>query len=262
MTGSCRLNLDIVKALAGEAFYPRVAMLTTMWNKILASRAAYDRCEEREAQIVSSAGYWAAVAAKGGRALRFDGTSESAGEVLRYFYDLCFDAEGANEVPRVELQRELDRGVELNNTAAGMVIFEERKRREKKVEEELEEIREEEEARLREETARLEAASAAVRANAAGYNDWYDSRHGDERRHSHNHGYTHGDGGGRGPHVRQYQNVQEQMLFGGQIGQELQLTPTIRGRRGKEDIVDRSSPMWSFWIKFFKLFERLAGEAW
>jgi hypothetical protein len=37
-TGTSKFNFDIFKAICGEAFYPRMACVTTMWNHIRADR--------------------------------------------------------------------------------------------------------------------------------------------------------------------------------------------------------------------------------
>ena len=229
VTGSCRLNLDIVKGLAGESFYPRVAMLTTMWNTI-PSQSAYDGCVERESQIASSAGYWGPVAAKGGGKLRFDGTSESAGEVLQYLYglDSVVDAVG-RRLPRgrLQLQTELERGATLDDTVAGMVIVEDRRRREKQLEEELREMKEEEEEKLREERSRLDVATASSEGRR---------------------GYSHGHRGTRAPHTVQYRGPQRQMAYDHPQEEDGQ------ARRASRTGPAEGSGSWKGWILSYGIF--------
>lgn len=54
VTGSSRLNLNIAKALCGETHYSRLALLTTMWNK-MPSDEARELCQNLETQILTVA---------------------------------------------------------------------------------------------------------------------------------------------------------------------------------------------------------------
>ncbi|KAK4208098.1 hypothetical protein QBC37DRAFT_82397 [Rhypophila decipiens] len=145
MTGSARLNLAALKALCGEPFYPRVVVLTTMWNTIPSSAAddrrqqmMRDECTRREAQIMASPALWGDLVAGGARVMRFDGTPESTACVLEHFMAMAGGDEGGSS--RLSLVNELGTGISLEETSAGRVLVEEKKRREKAHEEEMQRL--------------------------------------------------------------------------------------------------------------------------
>ncbi|KAK5658017.1 hypothetical protein OQA88_2571 [Cercophora sp. LCS_1] len=185
LTGSARLNLDIARVLCGQRFYPRLILLTTMWNKIPADSIRAD-CEKREGQLMASRTHWGDLSAGGCNVLRFDGTRESAIHVL----DQSRGLPGGNaRPPELDMMAELRGGMTVEETGAGRVVVEERKRREKQREEELMEIKAEEEERLR-----LERKKAEKMASREGHGREKSGRRGSRGASG---GY-HGDGQGYG----------------------------------------------------------------
>ncbi|KAK0750259.1 hypothetical protein B0T18DRAFT_305272, partial [Schizothecium vesticola] len=82
VTGSSRLNLNIAKALCGERFYSRLALLTTMWNK-MPSDEARELYRKRETQILTSSTFWGEMNERGCQHARFDDSSTSGMDFLK-----------------------------------------------------------------------------------------------------------------------------------------------------------------------------------
>ena len=151
VTGSTRLNLDIAKALCGETFYHRAALLTTMWNKA-PSDEARELFSTREAQILSSPTLWAEMKKRGCRHARFDGSCASGMILVKEVLDL-----GKVDTAGLAFQQELLRGAKLEQTKAGAIIVAEREKRQRQMEEELEEIKKEHMESLHAEREQLRA---------------------------------------------------------------------------------------------------------
>ncbi|KAM7197374.1 hypothetical protein V8F33_005595 [Rhypophila sp. PSN 637] len=175
MTGSARLNLAALKALCGEGFYPRVVVLTTMWNTIPSAddndrcQQMRDECTRREAQIMASPALWGDLVAGGARVMRFDSTPESTACVLEHFMAAGGLGGSVNdEGSSLSLVNELGtKRISLEETSAGRVLVEEKKRREVAHEEEmrrLEKLIEEEKAQL-DEVERRGGEAAALHDN-------------------------------------------------------------------------------------------------
>lgn len=149
VTGSSRLNLEILKAISGEQFYPHVVLLTTMWDNI-PNNALHEECNRREAQLLASLTHWGDLKSKGCRPMRFYGSQQSGIEVLR-----SFQSPPPPPRPQTQLEQEILAEIDIEKTKAGAIILDELHRREKQRQEELQEIKEEEELRVREERAQL-----------------------------------------------------------------------------------------------------------
>lgn len=133
VTGSSRLNLDIAKALCGKGFYSRLAILTTMWNK-MPNDEAQELWSKRETQILTSPSFWGEMNETGSHHARFDGTRTSGMEFLKQLLDLGPPGPGS-----FAYEQELRVGVPLEHTTAGAIILAERDRRRQQLEAELRE---------------------------------------------------------------------------------------------------------------------------
>jgi hypothetical protein len=133
VTGSSRLNLNIAKALCGERFYSRLALLTTMWNK-MPSDEARELCTKRETQILTSPTFWGEMNERGCQHARFDGSSACGMDFLKQLLDLGQPSPGS-----FAYEQELRAGAPLEHTKAGAIIMAEREKRRKQLEEELQE---------------------------------------------------------------------------------------------------------------------------
>lgn len=163
VTGSSRLNLEIAKALCGEGFYSRLAILTTMWNK-MPNDEARELCSKRETQTLTSPSFWGEMNKAGSPHARFDGTRTSGMEFLKQLLDLGPPGPGS-----FAFEQELRAGVPLEQTTAGVIILAERERRRQQLEAELQE----EERNQREEKEEAEKA----RQQQLFRNQGTDSRH-------------------------------------------------------------------------------------
>lgn len=148
VTGSSRLNLDIAKALCGKRFYSRLAILTTMWNK-MPNDEAQELWSKRETQILTSPSFWGEMNETGSHHARFDDTRTSGMEFLKQLLDLGPPGPGS-----FAYEQELRVGVPLEHTTAGAIILAERDRRRQQLEAELRE----EERNQREEMEEAENA--------------------------------------------------------------------------------------------------------
>lgn len=150
VAGSSRLNLEIAKALCGTAFYPRLALLTTMWNKI-PNEDMRDACIRREDQILTSPALWGEMNKRGCCHGRFNGTSTSGWDFLKPL--LALDESSAVSLG---FEQELLSGAKLEQTKAGAIILAEQEMRRQQAEAELLEIRNEEMERLQAERLQLQ----------------------------------------------------------------------------------------------------------
>ncbi|RYP67361.1 hypothetical protein DL769_005791 [Monosporascus sp. CRB-8-3] len=147
LTGTSRLNLEILKALCGERFYTHVVLSTTMWGRI-PNETVHAECGQRVTELLGSPSHWGDMASKGSKHIRFMGNRDSGMKILHHILSLP-------HAPPTELELELRAKKDLQNTKAGGVILEERRRREQLRLDELQAMREEEEERLREEQEQL-----------------------------------------------------------------------------------------------------------
>lgn len=136
MTGSARLNLRLLQALSGNEFFPRVAFVSTMWDRV-PEGAGQAACQVRESQLKESPRAWGDMVRGGSRCFQYLGNRDCGLRILR---DII-------EAPRGEalpsLLKELRAGVQTEHTGAGRIIVNERARRERQLREELEEERRE-----------------------------------------------------------------------------------------------------------------------
>jgi hypothetical protein len=147
------LNLEIVKALCGEHFYPNILLLTTVWDKVLPNQTALGECCLREKQLLTSEAHWGTLRSKGCQYMRYYGTRESGLEVLRKFQ--IQTQTSVTLRPRTKFEQELVTGIHVRETQAGAIILMEQKKRRERVEKELMEALEEEKAQHRTETDRV-----------------------------------------------------------------------------------------------------------
>ncbi|KAM0547206.1 hypothetical protein ACHAPJ_010466 [Fusarium lateritium] len=110
--GTSRKNVLLLKRLCGENFYPRVALVTTMWEELELQQSG----EYREAQLASNESYWGDLYNKGSKILRHNNTQESALNIV----DILLKNKGQ---AALAIQHELvDEYKTLINTAAGQAI--------------------------------------------------------------------------------------------------------------------------------------------
>lgn len=128
-TGGDVPNLRVLKALCGEHFYKQVLLVTTMWNRVAAG--IHDECAKREQQICNL--HWNDMRALGTEIRRFQDDEESLIQILSYLTALDPNP------PSPEIMNEIRAKVPLEETKAGLIITEERKRREQEKRKELEE---------------------------------------------------------------------------------------------------------------------------
>ncbi|KAF4966909.1 hypothetical protein FSARC_5473 [Fusarium sarcochroum] len=115
LTGSGLRNLQLLKQLCGDKFYPQVALVTTMWER-LEEGLELRRGECRETELSSTHGWWGDIYEKGGKLLRHRNTQESALRIISTLIQTkCQTA--------LAIQHELvDEHRDLINTAAGQGI--------------------------------------------------------------------------------------------------------------------------------------------
>jgi hypothetical protein len=150
VTATSKLNLRVVQAMAGAHFYQNMVLVTSMWDE--APRSMIPELETREAELNgSSSAFWANMLEMGARYARYEGHANSARTII----DLCLQTR--SEPPRMAIELERARKIELEDTAAGLVLGEEEKRREEKMKAELLEDQEAEKETLRQAKAHAEA---------------------------------------------------------------------------------------------------------
>lgn len=123
------------KKLCGDDFYPRVKLVTTMWDCVVESEA-----EEREKELVSKSDFWETMIKGGASTKRHWGTQESAMHILA-------DVIGNRSVDapkHLKVQSELvDEHKTLDQTSAGRQFEVELVKQREKHEKEIKEMKEE-----------------------------------------------------------------------------------------------------------------------
>lgn len=131
-------NLKMFKKLCGEDYYPRIHLITSMWDIV-----SPEDGKRRETQLTQTDDFWAKMIKGGSRVGRHRGTRESALAVLDDVLNKRFDCP-APTFTRV--QQEMAAGKQLDETAAGQElsakILAERRRYEKQLREMRDEMAE------------------------------------------------------------------------------------------------------------------------
>lgn len=125
MTGTSAVNLQMLKKLCGELFYPHVTLVSTMWDKI-PNEDMHVLARNREQQLIES-DYWDEMVRRGSRIFQFHGDRDSGLNILRNF-----SKSTADKLPLPQLVAERNQGRAWEETSAGQIILEERHRREQK----------------------------------------------------------------------------------------------------------------------------------
>ena len=113
MAGTLLKNLAVLNDLCGDRNLRGVVFVTTMWDVVEESLGS-----EREDKLVSN--FWKDMIHLGSRTCRFQGTRESAWEIIG-----CLDLEGGHQTRTpLRIQREMvDRRLPLDETAAAKTLF-------------------------------------------------------------------------------------------------------------------------------------------
>ncbi|KAI4598704.1 hypothetical protein KJ359_002596 [Pestalotiopsis sp. 9143b] len=125
MTGTSAVNLQMLKKLCGELFYPHVTLVSTMWDKI-PTEDMHVLARNREQQLIES-DYWGEMVRRGSRIFQFHGDRDSGLNILRNL-----SKSTAGKLPLPQLVAERNQGRAWEETAAGQIILEERHKREQK----------------------------------------------------------------------------------------------------------------------------------
>lgn len=130
--GTALRNLVMFKKLCGENFYPRVFLVTTMWD--IAPEA---KGKQREDELITKSEFWGAMIRGGASLQRHYGTRDSALNILNAM--ICTQKADAPTVLKV--QHELvDQGLRLDQTEAGRLFEAELLKQREKHEREIKEM--------------------------------------------------------------------------------------------------------------------------
>ena len=102
------------KDLCGDSNMKNTVLVTTMWDEVDGQSVG----SKREEELLST--FWMDMISLGSRTCRFQGTRESAWEIIN-----CLDLEGSHlrRAP-LQIQREMvDRGLPLHETMAAKALF-------------------------------------------------------------------------------------------------------------------------------------------
>ncbi|KIW01320.1 uncharacterized protein PV09_07356 [Verruconis gallopava] len=156
LTGSSRINLQLLRAIAGEDFYPSVILITSMWNRL--AEEEFEFAIHRERDFLESESVWKPLRAKGAAYFRWDERREltstyTASEILE-LHDRYQNASNLHII------NELLQGMPLEETTAGNILTSELLKRQEKERQEL--LAEQEELEeLQQQTSVLENIAAS-----------------------------------------------------------------------------------------------------
>ena len=108
MTGSVLKNLRLFSSMCGSTSMPNTILVTTMWSTIMPEIG-----EQREKELKET--YWKEMIAEGCKVMRFEGTKESAWQIVG-------NARTRNSAT-VQMSREIvDMSLRLNETQVGVQL--------------------------------------------------------------------------------------------------------------------------------------------
>lgn len=146
-SGKDMLRLHLLQALCGPDFYPHITIVSTMWNRI-PNDGVKNECDRRLTELLDSPRHWGglmgSLSGKGGNHFAFLGDRESALAVMSHV------REAGHHKISPQIVQELDSGTPLEKTAAAEIIVRERRKREEKMRQNIEEEKAELEAETRE----------------------------------------------------------------------------------------------------------------
>ncbi|KAK0610823.1 P-loop containing nucleoside triphosphate hydrolase protein [Immersiella caudata] len=139
VTGSIARNLRFFKKLCGDDSFQRIALVSTMWDRVDAQTGA-----SREAELTSTGSFWGDMVARGSKVYRHDGSFDSASSILTQVLS-------ASQRTVLHIQRQMvDQRRDLDQTDAGMELEAELLREKQRMQRELTEMKEEMEEAMRE----------------------------------------------------------------------------------------------------------------
>lgn len=159
VTGSSRLNLDMLRAMCGPHYAPSIVLVTTMWDTISAEDLVGMR--NREKELNNSSIFWGDLITAGATSMEYKGTRKWAQEII----DQVLANDGC---PTLQILLEMQAGVALVDTDAGRVLTAEVRRREEKMLLDQSEEDMAEETRLRMQKANLEEEMRRLRKGRMG----------------------------------------------------------------------------------------------
>ncbi|KAF8420754.1 P-loop containing nucleoside triphosphate hydrolase protein [Boletus edulis BED1] len=114
MAGTPLRNLSVFRDLCGNDNMKNIVLVTTMWDEVKDQSIG----SKREEELLSD--FWADMIRLGSRDRRFQGTRESAWEIIN-----CLDLEASGERRKpLQIQREMvDRGLQLHETTAARTFI-------------------------------------------------------------------------------------------------------------------------------------------
>lgn len=122
-------NLNMFKALCGDQGLGSVVLATAQWSKVTAEEG-----ERREKELCTNSKMWGMMIRKGSSVWRQDRDKASALEIIQYLIKL-------KRRVNLAIQEEMDKGVKLEETAAGQEVHAELERQKKDFEWEIREMR-------------------------------------------------------------------------------------------------------------------------
>lgn len=146
-SGRDMLKLRLLQALCGNEFYPHLTIVSTMWNRI-PNEEVRSQCKKRLTELMTSPRHWGGMIgstnSEGANHFPFLGDQESGLAIMRHV-----NMVGHPKYPPRFLQ-ELLSGRLFDETEAASIVLMERRKREEKMRQEIEEERLELETEMRE----------------------------------------------------------------------------------------------------------------
>ncbi|KXN90230.1 hypothetical protein AN958_04770 [Leucoagaricus sp. SymC.cos] len=147
MGGISSRNFRMFRQLCGDSSLSKVVIVTTMWDQIDEALG-----EAREIELMTKQIFFEPVVTRGARMARHDNTHTSADSIIRSILSRSHNERA------LQIQEELDAGVDIGTTKAGQELNQDLKERSSHYKEELQAVMDEMQAaiRLRDEESRKE----------------------------------------------------------------------------------------------------------
>ncbi|KAF5347284.1 hypothetical protein D9756_009999 [Leucocoprinus leucothites] len=154
MGGISSRNFRMFRQLCGDSSLSKVVIVTTMWDQIDMTLG-----EAREAELMTKTIFFEPAVTRGAHMARHDNTHASAASIIRSVLTRC------HEQKPLQIQEELENGVDISATKAGQELNQDIKERSSRYKDDLRVVMEEmqDAIRLRDEESRRELAQERER---------------------------------------------------------------------------------------------------
>jgi GTPase SAR1 family protein len=119
ISGTSLRNINVLKSLCGEKAFPRIVLVSSMWDLLAGEPELYEEATTRELELRSTNEFWGSLCNGGSQVARWTGDEHSTLGVIHHIMTTY----KANDNDALRIQKELvDQGKCLEETEAGKAV--------------------------------------------------------------------------------------------------------------------------------------------